>query len=224
MPIDTVASFVPLSQTHECTISLHRRIISARCQPDAGKRGGTGQHPARRVTLDVAPGETVALTGPSGSGKSSLLMVAAGLEQPSSGRVAVAGTDITEMGEDALARFRPRRVGIVFQSLPSDPHHDGAGKCRRAAGAEGVAGRLRARRGGTRSRGAWRAQPIIIPGSCRAASSSAWRWPAPWRRGRRSCSPTNPPAISTAQTGAASPIFFLRCNARARRHVVSGDA
>ena len=69
------------------------------------------------VSLEVAAGETVALTGPSGSGKSSLLMVAAGLEKPSAGRITVTGTDITSMGEDALARFRLGRVGIVFQSF-----------------------------------------------------------------------------------------------------------
>jgi putative ABC transport system ATP-binding protein len=69
------------------------------------------------VSLELAPGETVALTGPSGSGKSSLLMVAAGLEKASSGRIAVTGTDITKMGEDALARFRLGRVGVVFQSF-----------------------------------------------------------------------------------------------------------
>src|ERR1700748_2294525 len=69
------------------------------------------------VSLSVAAGQTIALTGPSGSGKSSLLMVAAGLEKPSAGRVHVTGTDITRMGEDALARCRLGRVGVVFQSF-----------------------------------------------------------------------------------------------------------
>ncbi len=69
------------------------------------------------VSLSVPAGQTVAMTGPSGSGKSSLLMVAAGLEKPSSGKVEITGTDITRMGEDAAAKFRLGRVGIVFQSF-----------------------------------------------------------------------------------------------------------
>src|SRR6478752_1963829 len=69
------------------------------------------------ISLNVASGETMALLGPSGSGKSSLMMIAAGLEAATSGRVTVAGTDITRLSEDALARFRRRRIGIVFQSF-----------------------------------------------------------------------------------------------------------
>jgi putative ABC transport system ATP-binding protein len=69
------------------------------------------------VSLAVAEGEAVALLGPSGSGKSSLLMVAAGLETASAGRVEVAGRTLTGLDEDRLARFRRAHVGIVFQSF-----------------------------------------------------------------------------------------------------------
>ena len=69
------------------------------------------------VSLAVAEGEAVALLGPSGSGKSSLLMVAAGLEAASAGRVEVVGQVLTGLDEDRLARFRRGHVGIVFQSF-----------------------------------------------------------------------------------------------------------
>ncbi|SHI97841.1 ABC transporter ATP-binding protein [Wenxinia saemankumensis] len=69
------------------------------------------------VTLSVEAGESVGLVGPSGSGKSSLLMLMGGLERPSSGRIAAAGQDLTDLGEDALARFRRDNMGVVFQSF-----------------------------------------------------------------------------------------------------------
>ncbi len=69
------------------------------------------------VTLAVDRGETVGLVGPSGSGKSSLLMVMGGLERATGGRVAALGHDLTAMGEDALARFRRTHMGVVFQSF-----------------------------------------------------------------------------------------------------------
>ncbi len=69
------------------------------------------------ITLDVAAGETLGLTGASGSGKSSLLMLMGGLERANSGLVSVMGQDLTPMGEDALARFRSKHMGVVFQSF-----------------------------------------------------------------------------------------------------------
>ncbi len=69
------------------------------------------------VTLDVRRGETVGLVGPSGSGKSSLLMVMGGLERATGGTVHALGHDLTAMNEDALARFRRSHMGVVFQSF-----------------------------------------------------------------------------------------------------------
>ncbi len=71
----------------------------------------------RGVNLGIARGEAAGMVGPSGSGKSTLMSVIAGLERPTRGRVAIDGQDITGMDEDALARFRRGRVGIVFQSF-----------------------------------------------------------------------------------------------------------
>ncbi|WP_288929989.1 ABC transporter ATP-binding protein [uncultured Maritimibacter sp.] len=71
----------------------------------------------RGITLSVARGETLGLTGPSGSGKSSLLMLMGGLERATSGRVAALGEDLGPMDEDALARFRRDHMGVVFQSF-----------------------------------------------------------------------------------------------------------
>jgi putative ABC transport system ATP-binding protein len=74
-------------------------------------------HILKDITLQIGRGEAVGLIGPSGSGKSTLLMVMAGLERADAGRVVVAGNDIGKLDEDALARFRGRHVGIVFQSF-----------------------------------------------------------------------------------------------------------
>ena len=69
------------------------------------------------ITLSVAKGETLGLIGPSGSGKSSLLMLLGGLERATGGKVTALGQDLTAMGEDALARFRRGNMGVVFQSF-----------------------------------------------------------------------------------------------------------
>ncbi|AXI48116.1 ABC transporter [Sulfitobacter sp. SK012] len=69
------------------------------------------------ITLEINAGETVGLVGPSGSGKSSLLMVMGGLEQATGGTISALGQNLSAMNEDELALFRRDRMGIVFQSF-----------------------------------------------------------------------------------------------------------
>ena len=69
------------------------------------------------ISLDVAAGETLGMVGPSGSGKSSLLMLMGGLEQATSGRITALGQDLTAMNEDQHALFRRDNMGVVFQSF-----------------------------------------------------------------------------------------------------------
>jgi putative ABC transport system ATP-binding protein len=79
--------------------------------------GAARVHILKGISLDVEAGEAIGLVGPSGSGKSTLLMTMAGLERPDSGRITIAGQDLGQMDEDALARFRGQKIGIVFQSF-----------------------------------------------------------------------------------------------------------
>lgn len=77
--------------------------------------GGQVVHALRGLDLAVVPGEFLCITGPSGSGKSTLLHLIGGLDRPTRGRVLVAGMDLTALDEDALAAYRRRQVGFVFQ-------------------------------------------------------------------------------------------------------------
>lgn len=81
---------------------------------DAGKRYGPGDEALRSVTLDISPGEFVAVTGQTGAGKSTLLKLIAGLERATSGTVLVNGQNLNSLGVAGLAALR-RSLGIVFQ-------------------------------------------------------------------------------------------------------------
>ncbi len=67
------------------------------------------------INLGVADGEFLALMGPSGSGKTTLLNMIAGIDKPSSGEIVISGTDISKLGESALAKWRASSIGFIFQ-------------------------------------------------------------------------------------------------------------
>ena len=94
-----------------------RTMISVRGLSMRLASGGRGVDVLTDVSLEVPAGQFLAIAGPSGSGKSTLLGLIAGLDQPTAGRIEVAGVDITGLDEDALARFRRDHVGYVFQSF-----------------------------------------------------------------------------------------------------------
>ncbi len=79
--------------------------------------GAARVHILKDIALNIGRGEAIGMVGPSGSGKSTLLMVMAGLERADSGSVRVTGENLGALDEDALARFRGRHIGIVFQSF-----------------------------------------------------------------------------------------------------------
>jgi putative ABC transport system ATP-binding protein len=83
--------------------------------------GAARVHVLKGVSLSIDHGQTVGLLGPSGSGKSTLLMTLAGLERPDSGSVRIDGRDMGALSEDALARFRGEKIGVVFQSFQLIP-------------------------------------------------------------------------------------------------------
>jgi putative ABC transport system ATP-binding protein len=108
--MDSLIEPSSLAGTEPDTISISNVNLSLGAGP-------ARVHILKDISLSVAPGEAIGLIGPSGSGKSTLLMVMAGLERPDSGEVVVNGTPFNALDEDALARFRGRQVGIVFQSF-----------------------------------------------------------------------------------------------------------
>jgi putative ABC transport system ATP-binding protein len=92
-------------------------VISARNVTLSFGEGAGRTDVLRGIDLEVRAGETIALLGPSGSGKSSLMALLSGLERVSSGEVRVAGTDFGALDEDQLARARRGQIGIVLQSF-----------------------------------------------------------------------------------------------------------
>ncbi len=90
-------------------------VVAIRNLAKAYWRGGQRVPVLTDINLDIAAGDYVALMGPSGSGKSTLLNLIAGIDKPDGGSLCVAGVDIATLDEEALAAWRARNVGFIFQ-------------------------------------------------------------------------------------------------------------
>ena len=77
--------------------------------------GETAVHALNGCSVDVGTGELTAIMGPSGSGKSTMMHILAGLDRPTAGSVAIAGTDITKLGDNELTKLRRAHIGFIFQ-------------------------------------------------------------------------------------------------------------
>src|SRR5215472_5031772 len=125
LPYDRGSAGLPTSEGTKEQRNMHDTSASGRLDPAIALsgvnlslgRGAARVHILKDIDLHIGRGEAIGLVGPSGSGKSTLLMVTAGLERPDTGSVVVAGEALGALGEDALARFRGRNIGIVFQSF-----------------------------------------------------------------------------------------------------------
>jgi putative ABC transport system ATP-binding protein len=92
-------------------------VIQIRDITKVYQMGDVQVHALRGVSLDVCPGEMIAIMGPSGSGKSTLMNIIGCLDQPTSGAYLLAGQDIARLNDNKLADIRNRRIGFVFQSF-----------------------------------------------------------------------------------------------------------
>ena len=161
------------------------------------------------VSLSVSAGEFLTILGPSGSGKTTLLKVIAGFETPDAGRILVDGSDITDLDP------AQRNIGMVFQNYALFPHMTVARnvafplEMRRVAKAE-IATRVAEALDDGRARRLW---PSACPGSFPAASSSAWRWPAPSCSSRGCCCSTSRSARSTASCASRCSSRCAACSA-----------
>ena len=130
------------------------------------------------VDLQVAAGETVALTGPSGSGKSTLLAVAGLLLRPDTGRVVLAGVDVTDLSDRDRTRLRGTSIGVVYQSANLLPSLTARQQVEVVAHINGRLDRTaRSVLGSSSSGSGSRAGSTLVLVSCPVASASGWHWP-----------------------------------------------
>lgn len=116
--------FVPRTHSVVVMTNIHPPVARVHRVRKTYGDAATGVSALDDVTLEISSGEFTAIMGPSGSGKSTLMHVMAGLDSVTSGQVELAGTVITDLGDDALTELRRRQIGFVFQSFNLVPTLD----------------------------------------------------------------------------------------------------
>ena len=160
--------------------------------------GGRTVSALEDVSLRIEPGDYVAVTGPTGSGKTTLMKILGCLDRPSTGRYRLNGIDVAGLTADRMADTRNRVLGFLFQSfvlLPQSTALENVEMPLAYAGVRGTERRQRAREALARVGLADREDHA--PGGCPAASSNAWRSPEPSSTSQVSCLRMNRPAPST---------------------------
>ena len=170
----------------------------------------------RGVDLVIRDGEWLAIQGPTGHGKSTLLQIIGGLDRPTSGSVEFGGLHLSRIREAAVTRIRARSIGFVFQTFNLIPT---------LSAAENVAMALVPLHAGAAARRSRAEQALAAVGlaggfaTCRrswpAASSSGWPSPGRWSRNRPCCWPTSRPATWTRTPGTRSSPCWRTCGASA---------
>ena len=145
------------------------------------KAYGDGQlfYALNEIDLEVQRGERVAIMGPSGSGKSTMLNLICGLDVPTSGRVCVEGTDLSQLSDDQRTRLRREKVGMIFQSFNLLPTLSAMENVSLPFGSEASHG-ARPKNARTRcsNESGYIDRRRTVPMRCQAANANAWRSPA----------------------------------------------
>ncbi|HSK15077.1 MAG TPA: ABC transporter ATP-binding protein [Gaiellaceae bacterium] len=103
------------TESRDSQVSPDGAVVSAREVTRVYGEGDTAVHALQGITLDVERGRLTGIMGPSGSGKSTLMHILAGLDRPTTGQVAIDGTEIATLGDTDLTKLRRRHIGFVFQ-------------------------------------------------------------------------------------------------------------
>ena len=162
------------------------------------RKGPDTVHALAGVDVVIEDGEWLAIQGPTGHGKTTLLQILGALDRPTSGVAEFDGRDLATLRETELAKVRATSVGFIFQTFNLIPTLSAQENVETALAPLGVTGADRRARAAEALAGVGLAERLnTCRRNCPAGSSNGWPSPGPWSSSPRCCWPTSPPATST---------------------------